>query len=413
MAAPTRQAEGAFQAGGAVQLTVPWPAHQTDDVALLVISSAGAIAALTTPAGFVEIPGSPQSTTGLFGAVFWCRATSGSMTSPVTGTGSNNISAVIVTARGCVNSGDPWDVISESVKAVTSTSTSITGDTTTDVDRLIYYLAARGSDFAANQYSGESDGTVTNLTERVDNGTVTGNGGGIGVWTADKAAAGAYGPMTATLANTSLELYWSIALKGASAAVTGTLAATQAADVGAFTGSVANPVSGTLSATQNPNLAALTGSVGLSGTLGATQDPNVAAFTGTVANPVTGVLAAVQDPNVGVFAGQTILGGNLTAVQEDNVAAFTGLVVNPITGTLTAVQDPNLAAFTGSVAVVVTGVLAAVQAPNVAGFTGNVANPATGAVHATSTVGQAGATSTVTEGASSTVGGLLVSSTVT
>lgn len=213
MAAPTFQAVGTFQAGTAVQLTVPWPAHAVDDIGILVIESSSEIPNLATASGFVEIPGSGQTTTGLFGRVFWCRATSTSMADVVTGTATNHNDAVIVTARGCITTGDPWDVISENIKGTTSTATSITGDTSTVAETLIQYIAVRSSDQAANQYSGEADATVTGLAERVDNGTQLGNGGGIGYWTATKATAGAYGPMTATLANTTLEVCWSIALK--------------------------------------------------------------------------------------------------------------------------------------------------------------------------------------------------------
>lgn len=241
MAAPVFQAAGTFQSGGAVALTVPWPAsHAVDDIGILVVCSAAALGALATPAGFVEIPNSPLAGTALNMNVYWCRATSTSMTSPVTATSANNISAVIVTARGCITTGNPWGVITSGSKATTSTATSIAGATTLVPETLIVYAAARGSDAAANQYSGEADSTLTGVAERVDNGTVTGNGGGIGIWTGTKATKGAYGPLTATLAGTSIELFQSIALKPPTPAGTVDVVVSAGADDGFYHGSFVN-----------------------------------------------------------------------------------------------------------------------------------------------------------------------------
>lgn len=254
MAAPVFQAAGTFQSGAGVALTVPWPAsHAVDDIAILVLSNGTAAAVgLATANGFVAIPGSTQTATGLGGEVFWCRATSTSMASPITNTAGNNISGVIVTVRGCVTTGNPWEAISTSAKTTTSTATSITGATTLLPETLIVYAAARAADFAANQYSGEADATLTGVAERADNGTVSGNGGGIGIWTGTKATAGAYGPLTATLANTSTELYWSIALKPPTPAGTVDVVITAGADDGfsytAFDGTGNNVAAGNISA---------------------------------------------------------------------------------------------------------------------------------------------------------------------
>jgi hypothetical protein len=225
--APTFKAAGAFQSGGAVALTVPWPAgHAVGDWGYLVVYNAGANPALTTANGFTEFASqSPQSTTALFLAVYECRATSTSMASPVTATGSNNCGAVIVTAENALDAASAIEVIAGQVKATASTSTSITGPTTTEDDQLMFFAAGRGSDQGANQYSGEANSNVTGIAERVDNGTITGNGGGIGIWTGTKATAGATGPLTANLANTSAEVYisWSVRSAVSTQALTGTL----------------------------------------------------------------------------------------------------------------------------------------------------------------------------------------------
>lgn len=77
-AAPAFQAAGTAVSGtGAV--SPAWPAHATDDIALLFVESGGGEPApLSTTAGFVAVANSPQATgAGTAGtqiAVYWARA---------------------------------------------------------------------------------------------------------------------------------------------------------------------------------------------------------------------------------------------------------------------------------------------------------------------------------------------------
>lgn len=219
MAAPTFQAVNTYQGGGAVQLTVPWPAHAVDDIAFLIVNSVANVGLLTA-SGFVEVADSPQLGTQCGCQVYWCRATSTSMASPVTNTGSNNISAQILTVRGAIATGDPWDVTVGGNGGVATTTLTTSSDTSTVDDCLIVYCIGRSSDFAGAQFSGEADANVTNLAERIDDGTATGNGGGIAAYTANRVTAGAFGPLTATLANTSIKSWVLLAIKPVGAAAT-------------------------------------------------------------------------------------------------------------------------------------------------------------------------------------------------
>lgn len=379
MAAPTWQATGTFQNGAAVQLTVPWPAHQADDIALLFVQSNSDIGLLTTN-GFAQVPDSPQSGTGCTLSVWWCRATSGAMASPVTNTGVNNCSAVIVTIRGAITSGNPWEVTSGSATAVVTT-VSIPGDTTTLSDQLVVFADGRGSDVAGAVFSGEAATNVASLAERVDDGTATGNGGGIGVWTGTRLVAGAYGPLTCTALGVAAgQGLWSASIKPASSAVTGTVAVTQAADVAAFTGTVLNPITGTIAATQAAQTMAATGAEGMTGTIAATQAAQTMAASGS--ESMTGTVAATQANQTGAFTGSEGMSGTVAATQADQVGAFTGTVTSPaVTGTVAATQDPNVGVFTGSETI--SGTVAATQAPQVGALTGTVANPVTGTVAAT------------------------------
>jgi len=135
------------------------------------------------------------------------------MTSPVIADAGNHINGVIVAFRGCAYTGNPWNATAGGVKSTASTAMSATAVTSTVDNCLIVNCVARHSDFAANQYSGEANAALSALTERIDNGTQLGNGGGIAVYHGVKAAAGGSGNTTATLANTSQEAYLTIALK--------------------------------------------------------------------------------------------------------------------------------------------------------------------------------------------------------
>ena len=139
MAAPTFQAAGAVVRGVGA-LTVAWPAHAVDDVALLFVETANQAATLTTANGFAAVTNQGTGTGGTAGAtalyVFWCRATSTSQASPVVADSGLRQTAFILTFRGCITSGNPWDVFAGAV-AASSASVSMPSVTTTVVDTLI------------------------------------------------------------------------------------------------------------------------------------------------------------------------------------------------------------------------------------------------------------------------------------
>ena len=202
---------------GTGNITVPWPTHQTGDVALLFIESCGGQAAsLGTPAGFAAVTNSPQSTgTGTAGTritVYWCRATSSSMASPVVTDPGDHVYGKIFTFRGVTGTGNPWDVTAGGVKATASTTTTFGTLTTSVNNELIVLAASRDNDSAAAAWSGWTNANLSNLTERSDEGTTQGNGGGIGVATGIKASAGAIGSSTTTVTS-SVDGHMTIALK--------------------------------------------------------------------------------------------------------------------------------------------------------------------------------------------------------
>lgn len=219
MALPTFQAAGAIQSA-TTTITVAWPAHLVDDVALLVIETANEAVSLTTPAGFVEVAGSPFGTGTAGGTaatrltVFWARATSTSMASPVTNDPGNHVIGRIFTWRGCIKSGNPWDVTAGDVEATGSTTVSVPGAATTVIDCLVVALCTNPVDATAGQANGTyTNADLANIAERANQGAIAGNGGGWTIVSGEKATAGAYTTTGMTLATAVVQGRMSIALR--------------------------------------------------------------------------------------------------------------------------------------------------------------------------------------------------------
>jgi sialidase-1 len=125
--------------------------------------------------------------------------------------------AMILAFRGVVSSGVPWDAVDGNTRAENTTSAFAPGATTTVPNTLVVGAIATAQPAAdgTNSFSGwnNSNGMV-NLTERVDVSTSAGNGGALGIATANFAPAGvSYGRMNVTLAVPSYKAMLSAALK--------------------------------------------------------------------------------------------------------------------------------------------------------------------------------------------------------
>lgn len=192
------------------------PAHLANDVFLLICETdaSGAIAAPS--GGWAEVENSPQTDftpTGTTLGVFWLRAASDSEPGPSVLDAGNHCYGVVGSFRGCVESGDPWDVTAGGATAGTSSSIIIPGATTTVADCLIAATMSHGSDIDGPRVSGFANADLGSVTEQFDNCTIMGNGGGVAFATGTKAAAGAYGNTTGTLASAYYQAWLSVALK--------------------------------------------------------------------------------------------------------------------------------------------------------------------------------------------------------
>ena len=223
-ATPNFQAAGtAVSSNGAV--SPAWPTHVTDDVALLIVESTGGQpATLSTAAGFVAVANSPQATglttSGTQLTVFWARATSSAMAAPTVADPGDHVYAQIITYRNVIRTGNPWDVTGGGFKILSSTSLTVTGVTTTVADTLVVQAAARDDDSAAAEFGSITNAGLTSIGLRSDGGTTQGNGGGFAVWDGGQASIGATGNTTATIATAGVNAFLTLALKPAPLVVT-------------------------------------------------------------------------------------------------------------------------------------------------------------------------------------------------
>jgi hypothetical protein len=194
-----------------------------DDILLLFIETANEAITIPTPNGgtWTEVTGSPQGTGTAAGlastrlTVFWSRY-NGTQGAPTTSDSGDHQIAQITAWRGCINTGNPWDVTAGDVLAAASTSVAIPGATTTVNDCLIVAIVSNATDTGTSQTGTWANASLSGVVERSDVSSTSGNGGGVGCASGGKAIAGAYSATTAVLATSSVQGRLSIALKPAS-----------------------------------------------------------------------------------------------------------------------------------------------------------------------------------------------------
>jgi RHS repeat-associated protein len=214
---PVFQAEG-VKAEGTGAVSPAWPAHQTGDIALLIVETAGGEpATLSNAQGFASVSGSPQGDNvdlnGTVLTVWWKRATSSAQAAPTVADSGNHTFAKIITFRGAIATGNPWDVTAGNATAGTGATTfAIPGGVTTTANTLVVAITTNDSTQTA---SGWANPDLVGVTERVDQASGFGNNGGMSVATGVKVTAGTYGATTGTLTAVARQARLSIALKAA------------------------------------------------------------------------------------------------------------------------------------------------------------------------------------------------------
>lgn len=152
-------------------LNVTLPAHQADDILVVVADQTISSATLTCgTSGWAKLDGTANS--ALSTGYFWKRATSSSETNPTittdnTASGTDSLFAVAFVIRGCITTGNPYDEFHKSTMALTASATT-TSTTTAGFDRLLFAA------FAVNDNN--VFGTPpTDWTKNLDINTITGS----------------------------------------------------------------------------------------------------------------------------------------------------------------------------------------------------------------------------------------------
>jgi hypothetical protein len=209
---------GAFAFGiGAITPGAPG-GLATDDIELLLVESADEAVTLSTADGFAEVTGSPVSAPGALAeatrlTLFWRRFAG--QGNPTIADAGDHVLARRVAFRGCIASGDPWDITVASSETVADTSGSATGGTTTDANRLVVacLTSALPDANSTSEISAIANADLSAVTEHLDNARATGNGGHLGLISGGKAAAGAFGATTYTKVTAGFKSHLVVALK--------------------------------------------------------------------------------------------------------------------------------------------------------------------------------------------------------
>ena len=179
MASPYWQATGTI-ATGTGNIAPNWPTHIAGDIGLLIVTHDDSTIppSLSPAAGFVII-GSTAAAGQSAGTIWWCRATSAAMSAPTVIDSGDGNAGLIMTVRGCVPTGDPWDNFGSNNQASTQ-ALSISPVATTLSDLLL--VTSTHASHAVNDTLALLQGTPvynnrTSMTVRLDQASGLNNNG--------------------------------------------------------------------------------------------------------------------------------------------------------------------------------------------------------------------------------------------
>jgi hypothetical protein len=220
MPMPTIVGVGVANSATTAGVTYAWPAGYTavaDDIGLLFVSSQQT-AGIAAPTGWANVTNSPrsQATNSNTINVYWKRLAGGE-SAPVTVGATDYQTGFTMVVRGVRNSGNPWDYTPVAAGANTNTTWTMVGGTTTVADCLWVGAISGNTDTGTNSFAFTGSGNLTSVAEQGESWTALGNGGGVAVYTGQKATAGAVGSITGSASPTSSTTHLNFALVGATA----------------------------------------------------------------------------------------------------------------------------------------------------------------------------------------------------
>lgn len=201
MAIPTYVGNGG-EAFGTGDVTPALPSGwQADDIFLLQVEHSDAtIGDISGWTKIVTQTNGSSGSTASFQTWYWRRATA-SESNPTVPDPGNHLECVVHAFRGCITSGDPWNIQYSGEDATGTTGITVPGNTTTVADCLIVVGVGQHNDTNVHSVSSPSNGDLANLSVQWADGTNQGDGGCIALLTGEKAAAGTFGNTTATASN--------------------------------------------------------------------------------------------------------------------------------------------------------------------------------------------------------------------
>lgn len=194
---------GAFVAANAASISLAMPTNlKVNDLLMLVIHTANE--AITIPTGWTEVgnqanqavgTATNQLATRLAVCYKWAAATNPNVTVNAVG----NILTGRSIAFRFVNKNNPFIATASGTQASSANNPTLNGITTTCPNALIFFAMAVGRDSTGTaNFTAFTNANLNTITERMDNTSANGTGGGVAAWTAYAALTGAIGNSTAT-----------------------------------------------------------------------------------------------------------------------------------------------------------------------------------------------------------------------
>lgn len=199
----------------------PWPSgHDVNDIGLAFVETSGDVqATLQLARGFSYLGSTVSGFTGALTRmdIFWARATSNAMTSPVFNGQADHQWAILFAFRGCSTTDTPGAVIATSGGVNTATATTLTTPTITTLVPNCFVMTGFGysADSASSIISGWSNNGGFTTTSSNNFGTTAGDGGGGGFAWFTVPTPGATGTSQATSAIATAYAPFTLALRPA------------------------------------------------------------------------------------------------------------------------------------------------------------------------------------------------------
>jgi hypothetical protein len=195
--APSYRTAASFSTTGV--FNVSWPsATEPGDLGILVVEVSGD-ESYSTPDGWTKVPGSPvvdiADVTGSSLNVFYAYADSARENFPIPGATDHKRTTLLVFSGASIPRTSSTDT-----KTIESTSLTFPDYTAPSRNNRIVFIASHPLDTTSTQFSSFSNSNLTGISEHVDGGVTTGNGGGFCVYSGVVTDIGPIGTSTVSIA---------------------------------------------------------------------------------------------------------------------------------------------------------------------------------------------------------------------